>query len=582
MINALIAVVVVNMLCLCLFRIPSRLMRYSSLSDLLRITFAQTFVFVLLSVLNVFVSSVPSGVLSVMYVMSTVLLISLRILVKVGFEFRTMGRRDTMHVMIYAAESKGADMVRRLRGDNRIRYRIVGLITDNVKMSGRYLMAIPVYLNNEKLVNIFDERMIDAVVVDSIKMNLIKNSNLIDQLLQRGIKLITLSPAEEFDKEKEPDENALPRNILIEDLLSKEPLKENPDTLMSFFTGKRILITGAAGSIGCELVRQLSVFRPGMFILVDQAETPLHDLRLMLKDNYGDLQAFTIVADVTNSSRMKSIFDAFRPEYVFHFAAYKHIPMLETDVSEAIQVNVEGTCILADMSLKYAVDLFVLASTDKAVSPDTVMGASKQLAEKYILSLAGKQELKKVGSTKYIVTRFGNILDSSGSVLLRFKEQIARKENLIVTHPDVVRRFLTVREVAHLVLETCTLAGNQEIYTFDAGHPVKIYDLAKRMISLSGYTPGKEIKIEYSGLRAGEKLSETDLAVRNGIPTVHEKIFSVPVTACDYASTDLQLRVLFSESCKGDTGNLMSVIKKIIPEFKTYECNCDKFILNNN
>lgn len=580
--KGIIIVIPLNVFCLYLFKIPSRLLRYSTFFDFLRIAIAQTFAFVILSILNVFIQLIPAGVLPIIYVMSTVLLISLRIAVKVGFEFRSIGRRDTIRVMIYAAESKGADLVRRLRGDSTIRYRIIGFMSDNLKMSGRYLMAIPVYLNDDKILNIIEERMVDAIVVDSVKMNFIKNSDLIDELLDRGVKLITLSPAEELEKEKVNGKDFLPRNILIEDLLSKEPVKEDIENLAPLFKGKRILITGAAGSIGRELVKQLSVFHPGMFILVDQAETPLHDLRLMLKDDFGELLAYTIVADITNLSRMESLFAAYRPEYVFHFAAYKHIPMLEMDISEAIQVNVMGTCNLADLAARYDVKHFVMASTDNVISPDTVMGVSKRIAEKYILAFAGNQEIKGADTTRYIVTRFGNILDSNGSVLLRFKEQIARKENLIVTHPDVVRRFLTVREVARLVLEAFALADNKAIYTFDAGRPVKILDLAKRMISLSGYTPGKEIKIEYSGLRAGEKLSEIKFVSQNCVPTIHKKIFAVQEVNCEYAWIDSQVRILFKESYEGDTAKMMSVIKEIIPEFISNECICDKFTINNN
>ena len=582
-------VLTVNVFSLCLFKIPSRLLRYSSLFDLLRLAFAQTFSCFLLLLLSLFIDLftgiclIPQGVIPIVYVLSAVLLISLRIGVKAGFELRSIGQRDPMRVMVYAAESKGADMVRRLRSDNSIRYRIKGFISDNLKMTGRYLMAIPVYVNDDKLLGIIDSRIIDAIIVDSVKMNYIKNSELVDELLHRGIKLITLSPVEEFKKEGDDDSASFPRNILIEDLLSKEPPEMDMDKLLPYFQGKRIMVTGAAGSIGRELVRQLSKFEPALFILVDQAETPLHDLKLMLKDEYNQIEAHTIIADVTNESRLESIYNSYHPQLVFHFAAYKHIPMLEVDVSEAIQVNVMGTCLAAGLAIKYGVEKFILASTDKAILPDTIMGVSKRIAEKYILALSRFYKQQKSSDTKFLIMRFGNILDSNGSVLLRFKEQIAKKENLVVTHPDVIRRFLTVREVACLVLETCGMVESEVIYTFDAGRPVKILDLAKRMISLSGYIPGKEIKIEYSGLRAGEKLSESKQAILNYQPSGNAKIFIVPDAGSEYELIDVQVRKLVEESYeKGNISTMIRHIKEIVPEFIVNECNCEKFTINNN
>lgn len=584
----LFTVLGVNLVTFYLFKIPSRVLRYSSFPDFIRIFISQTSAFVLLLIIAVVPDTLTNtqwisvGLLPIIYVLGTLLLISLRIIVKVCFEFRYFNERDTIRVMIYAREDKGVDIVRRLRSDSKSRYRIRGFISDDPKMSGRYLMAIPIYINDDKLLGIIDEKGIDALVVDSQKMKMIKSADIIDQLLARRIKLITLSPVEELKKEKQQNKLSSTRDIMIEELIMREPIKIDLTDASCLLRGKRILITGAAGSIGRGMVRRISAFQPDMLILIDQAETPMHDVRLMMEDEFGEITAHTIVADITNKSRIENVFAKYRPQYVFHFAAYKHIPMLEVDISEAIQVNIMGTCNMVDLAVKYRADEFVMASTDKAVKPASVMGVSKRIAEIYIQSLAKALKSEQAYPTKLVIARFGNILDSSGSVLLHFKEQIARKKTLIVTHPDVVRHFMTTSEVVSLILEAGSLQRSEIVYTFDMGNPVRILDLAKRMINLSGYIPGKDIKIEFAGLRPGEKLSKEQVGKEEYLATKYENILIVPDCGdYDYEYIDSAVRKIIAASYQGDVLQIMNDIKNIVPEFVGNECNCDKFTINN-
>jgi FlaA1/EpsC-like NDP-sugar epimerase len=364
------------------------------------------------------------------------------------------------------------------------------------------------------------------------------------------------------------------RELEIEDLLPRDPIKINMDQIALQIEGKRILVTGAAGSIGSEIVRQVLRFNPSSLVLIDQAETPLHALGLELGASYPKVDLKFFVADVSNEPRIKKLFSEFRPQYVFHAAAYKHVPMMENNVSESIQTNVQGTKIVADLAVKYKVDKFVMISTDKAVNPSNVMGCSKRICEIYIQSLAKYMEKRGTATTQFITTRFGNVLGSNGSVIPLFKEQIRKGGPVTVTHPDICRYFMTIPEACQLVLEAGSMGKGGEIYVFDMGSPVKIVDLAEKMISLSGK---KDVKITFTGLRPGEKLYEELLSNEEHTkPTHHEKIMIADVREYEYEAVKKEIDELISISYEFDDRKTVKKMKEIVPEFcssnSPFEC----------
>ena len=380
-------------------------------------------------------------------------------------------------------------------------------------------------------------------------------------MLAHNIKWRSAPPISEWNGQLNPTQI---KEIQIEDLLQRDPIQIDIRKVASHLEGKRVMITGAAGSIGSEIMRQVASFNPYKLILVDQAETPLHDIRLGLQDRWRDIDAVTIIADISNPSRMESIFRQFQPQYIFHAAAYKHVPMMEDNVSESIQINVFGTRTLADLAVKYGAEKFVMISTDKAVNPTNVMGCSKRICEIYVQSLA-KKIMKEGGKTQFITTRFGNVLGSNGSVIPRFRDQIQRGGPVTVTHPEIIRYFMTIPEACRLVLEAGSMGNGGEIYIFDMGKPVKIVDLAKRMISLSGRT---DVKIEFTGLRHGEKLYEELLNVKELTkPTYHEKIMIATVREYDYDEIKERIQHLIDISYSYDQMQIVAAMKAIVPEF---------------
>ena len=385
----------------------------------------------------------------------------------------------------------------------RLTYIAVLIISDNPDVIGKVMMGVNVYANDGEIPERIQRDPVTALIVSPAKAKTLKNSDLADRMLREGVKIF-LAPEVSDDWDPTTQKQVV-KEVQIEDLLGRDPIKINMQEIAPHLEGKRVLITGAAGSIGSEIMRQVAMFNPYQLILIDSAETPLHDLRLEIKNRWSELEAKTLVANVTNKPRMESIFAEFRPEYVFHAAAYKHVPMMEDNVSEAIQNNVLGTRVLADLAVKYKVARFVMVSTDKAVNPSNVMGCSKRICEIYVQALARKIEKDGSAPTQFITTRFGNVLGSNGSVIPLFRKQIAAGGPVTVTHPEIIRYFMTIPEACQLVLEAGSMGKSGEIYIFDMGQPVKIADLAKRMIQLSGRT---DVKIEYTGLRHGEKLYE--------------------------------------------------------------------------
>ena len=562
--------VLVNLVFFRVFRTYSNVLRFSSFVDIMRIFVSLSVSYAVLMVASVVadnffgVETVPISVLFISYIISFSLMSCSRMVVKMFFEALNFDNTHKSNVCIYGAREAGVNIAKALRVNLRNHYRLRGFIADEPELIGKVMMGVRVYPNDENLLDVLDERGVRTVIISPAKMERLKKTDLVDRLLAHGVRLLTAPPLSEWDGQT-LNKTQL-KDMQIEDLLQRDPIQIDIRKVASHLEGKRVMITGAAGSIGSEIMRQVVSFNPYKLILVDQAETPLHDIRLELQDRWRDVDAETIVANIANASRMESIFQEFRPQYIFHAAAYKHVPMMEDNVSESIQTNVAGTCILADLAVKYGAEKFVMISTDKAVNPTNVMGCSKRICEIYVQSLAKK--LQKEGTrpvTQFITTRFGNVLGSNGSVIPRFRDQIQRGGPVTVTHPDIIRYFMTIPEACRLVLEAGSMGNGGEIFIFDMGKPVKIVDLAKRMISLSGRT---DVRIEFTGLRHGEKLYEELLNVKELTkPTYHDKIMIATVREYNYDEVKERIRQLIDISYTYDPMKIVAAMKDIVPEF---------------
>ena len=464
----------------------------------------------------------PVSVLFMSYIISFAMMACSRVIVKTFFEALNFDGTHSANVFIYGAKEAGVNIAKALRVNLRNHYRLRGFIADEPELINKVMMGVKVFPNDDTLIPLSEWN---------------------GQVLSR----------------------TQLKEIQIEDLLQRNPIEIDIHKVASHLEGKRVMITGAAGSIGSEIMRQVASFNPYKLILVDQAETPLHDIRLELQDRWRDIDAETIIADISNATRMEDIFREFKPQYIFHAAAYKHVPMMEDNVSESIQVNVFGTRTVADLAVKYGAEKFVMISTDKAVNPTNVMGCSKRICEIYVQSLAKKLQKEGGHATQFITTRFGNVLGSNGSVIPRFRDQIQRGGPVTVTHPEIIRYFMTIPEACRLVLEAGSMGNGGEIYIFDMGKPVKIVDLAKRMISLSGRT---DVKIEFTGLRHGEKLYEELLNVKELTkPTYHEKIMIATVREYDYDEVKERIQKLIDVSYTYDQMKIVAAMKDIVPEF---------------
>ena len=528
--------VIVNLVFFRVFRTYSNVLRFSSFVDIMRIFVSLTVSYGTLMVTSVLLDTyfnvkiAPVSVLFMAYVINFALMACSRIVVKMFFEIINFDRSQTVNVFIYGAKEVGVNIAKSLRVNLRNHYRLRGFIADEPELIDKIMMGVKVYPNDDTLIERLEDRDVNTIIISPAKMDQLKKTDIADRLLAHNIKLLTAPPLSEWGGQ--PLNRTQLKEIQIEDLLQREPIEVDIHKIASHLEGKRVMITGAAGSIGSEIMRQVASFNPYKLILVDQAETPLHDIRLELQDRWRDIDAETIVADISNPTRIEAIFREYKPQYIFHAAAYKHVPMMEDNVSESIQVNVAGTRILADFAVKYGAEKFVMISTDKAVNPTNVMGCSKRICEIYVQSLAKKLQEKGEGTVQFITTRFGNVLGSNGSVIPRFRDQIQRGGPVTVTHPEIIRYFMTIPEACRLVLEAGSMGNGGEIYIFDMGKPVKIVDLAKRMISLSGRT---DVKIEFTGLRHGEKLYEELLNVKELTkPTYHDKIMIATVREYDY------------------------------------------------
>ena len=520
----IVCTVAVNLIFFRAFRTYSNVLRFSSFVDIMRIFVALTVSYALLLIASIVVKSftninvAPITVLFMSYIISFAMMACSRIVVKIFFEALNFDGSRSANVFIYGAKEAGVNIAKALRVSLRNHYRLRGFIADEPELINKVMMGVKVFPNDDTLIENLDDRDVHTIIISPAKMEALKHSDMADRLLAHNIKLMTAPPLSEWNNQF-LDRTQL-KEIQIEDLLQRNPIEIDIHKVASHLEGKRVMITGAAGSIGSEIMRQVASFNPYKLILVDQAETPLHDIRLELQDRWRDIDAETIIADISNVTRMEEIFRRYKPQYIFHAAAYKHVPMMEDNVSESIQVNVYGTRTVADLAVKYGAEKFVMISTDKAVNPTNVMGCSKRICEIYVQSLAKKLLAEGGHVTQFITTRFGNVLGSNGSVIPRFRDQIQRGGPVTVTHPEIIRYFMTIPEACRLVLEAGSMGNGGEIYIFDMGKPVRIVDLAKRMISLSGRT---DVKIEFTGLRHGEKLYEELLNVKELTkPTYHE------------------------------------------------------------
>ena len=560
----------VNLIFFRLFRTYSNILRLSSFVDVMHVFVALTLAFfcnAVISLLWPVVFGTPFASFSVVfiaYLVSFAVLASSRMMIKMMYDYFKQNKQSMLNTYIYGTTT-GIDIAKSLRTEADNRFHIVGFVSDDPNVVGKVMMGVNVYPNDGELPEHFRHDRVAALIVSPAKAKTLKDSDLADRVLKEGVKIF-LAP--EVSDDWDPSQRKqVVKEVQIEDLLGRDPIKINMQEIAAHLEGKRVLITGAAGSIGSEIMRQVAKFNPYQLILIDCAETPLHDLRLELKNKWSEIEAPTIVANITNKARMESIFAEYKPDYVFHAAAYKHVPMMEDNVSEAIQNNVLGTRTVADLAVKYGVRRFVMVSTDKAVNPSNVMGCSKRICEIYVQALARKIQKDGSAPTQFITTRFGNVLGSNGSVIPLFRKQIAAGGPVTVTHPEIIRYFMTIPEACQLVLEAGSMGKSGEIYIFDMGQPVKIADLAKKMIQLSGRT---DVKIEYTGLRHGEKLYEELLATReNTKPTSHDKIMIAAVREYDFEDVSDDIENLINCSYQFDSMATVAKMKDLVPEFKS-------------
>ena len=564
-------VVVVNLIFFRLFRTYSNVLRLSSFVDVMHIFVALTLGFLVTGAASLTCTWIwdwtfsPLSVLMITYVVSFLLLATSRMAIKMLNDYFNQSVKTQLNTYIYGTQS-GMDIAKAVRTGVEHKFHIRGVITDEPDLAGKVMMGVNVYRNDERLIERIRQDRVDAVIVSPDKAELLKESDVADRLLQENVKIF-LAPEVSDDWTGDHREARVIKEVQIEDLLGRDPIKINMKEIASLLEGKRVLITGAAGSIGSVIMRQVARFNPYQMILIDNAETPLHDIRLELRKKWREIEAPTIIAKCANKARMEDIFRKYQPEYVFHAAAYKHVPMMEDNVSEAIQNNVLGTKIMADLAVKYGVSRFVMVSTDKAVNPSNVMGCSKRICEIYVQALARKLQKEGNNKTQFITTRFGNVLGSNGSVIPLFRRQIAAGGPVTVTHPEIIRYFMTIPEACQLVLEAGSMGKSGEIYIFDMGKPVKIVDLAKRMIRLSGRT---DVKIEFTGLRHGEKLYEELLATReNTKPTSHDKIMIATVREYEFEDIREEIDSLIDESYLFDSMRTVAKMKDLVPEFKS-------------
>ena len=556
-----------------IFHTYSGIIRYSSFVDLQRVGLAMLSSLIVAEAMHYVIYywdldfiRLQGRQIAAMYLVATIGMMLFRIVVKSLYDvlFNTGGG---MRTLIYGVKDGGIGLAKSIRSSKPNKFTLKGFIAHDSTFKGRILMGEKVYIVDDDLAEIIRELKIKAVLVSPLQNEHFRDDQkLQDVLLSQGVQIFMSEGEKEWSQDDDYS-NVQLKEISIEDLLPRDQIRVDMDSIGTLLRGKKIMITGSAGSIGSEMVRQIAIYNPAELILIDQAETPQHNIRLMMHFEWPNITAHTIVASIANADRMDKIFQTYKPDYVFHAAAYKHVPMMENNPSESIQNNVWGTKVIADLSVKYGVKKFVMISTDKAVNPTNVMGCSKRICEIYCQSLNKMINEQANGKpvTQFVTTRFGNVLGSNGSVIPLFEKQIKAGGPVTVTDPKIIRFFMLIPEAWKLVLEAGTHGSGGEIFVFDMGKPVKIADLAKRMIKLSG---AKNVEIKYTGLRAGEKLYEEVLSTtENTLPSFHEKIRIAKVREYDFKEVEAQINSLISLSHTYDDMAIVEKMKEIVPEY---------------
>lgn len=554
-----------------IFHTYDGILRYSSFIDLQRVFYAVTFGAVLSAITKDMLLSTHffPGV-EIEYrnivlgaLISTLVLWAIRVIAKTIFDV-SLSDYNIKHAFIYGVKEGGIGLAKQIKNSKPMKFKLMGFISDDAEIKHHHLMGTKVYAPDQNTIRKMRNNNISTLLISPGAINVFRaNKDFQDALLAEGIH-IYMPTTQEWNR----NEQQQLKEVSIEDLLPRDEISIDMESVGSMLHGKRILITGSAGSIGSEMVRQIAKYSPAELILIDSAETPQHDIRLMMAKQFPEIKAETIVTTICSKSRMEHIFKTYLPDYVFHAAAYKHVPMMENNPCESIQNNVYGTKILADLAVKYGVKKFVMISTDKAVNPTNVMGCSKRICEIYVQSLNKAIEEGIInGKTQFVTTRFGNVLGSNGSVIPLFKKQIKAGGPVTVTDPRIIRYFMLIPEACKLVLEAGTKGNGGEIFVFDMGKPVKIADMAQRMINLSG---AKNVEIKYTGLRAGEKLYEEVLNEKESTkPSFHDKIRIAEVREYDYTEVSKQIDDLIEKSKLYDEMLTVKIMKEIVPEYKS-------------
>jgi FlaA1/EpsC-like NDP-sugar epimerase len=559
----------INLIVFLLLRTFSGIVRYTGVQDVIRVSLASLAITSVLLLVNQATYSINGHVIQfkllgilIYGLLSFLSLVTYRVVVKYLFAYLRSAKMTPRYVIIYGAGEAGFATKRVLEHDPSSKVKVVAYIDDNPRKSEKIVDGVKIY-SYEDLELLFQIHDVDEIIISSFSIPASRRAQLVEICLEKNVTVLNVPPLDKWINGQFTKKQL--QSIKIEQLLERDPIQLNHQELDSQIAGRRVLVTGGAGSIGSEIVRQLIKYHPSTIVIVDQAETPLHDLELELTSTKNGAKLVFFLGDVRNENRMEEVFSTFHPQIVYHAAAYKHVPMMELSPSEAILTNVGGTKMIADLSLKHMVSRFVMVSTDKAVNPTNVMGASKRLAEMYVQQLASTAQHQ----TKFITTRFGNVLGSNGSVILRFKDQIAKGGPVTVTHPNIIRYFMTIPEATQLVLEAGSMGKGGEIFVFDMGKPVPIVDLARKMIRLSGLVPNVDIEIKYTGLRPGEKLYEELLSdAENTLPTHHEKILIAKVRNEGITDINKSFALLFQYATQpGSVMAMVTKMKDLVPEF---------------
>lgn len=594
--KSILLIVVVNTFVFFNIKTFSGIVRYTSAQDSFRILFA-----IILSSLAIFFSNaiiivlggerILSNVTIIIYsLFSFLFLITYRVIVKYFFMYIKNAKLDKIRIIIYGAGEAGVATKRTFDHDAKVNKTIIAYVDDDLRKVGKTIDGVKI-LDAASLETLIIKHEVDEIIFASYTIPTDRKEQIVDACLENDVKVLNIPPPDVWSRSDRS--TAQIQNLNIEDLLNRKPIHIDTEAIQSQLKGKRVLITGAAGSIGSEIVRQVLKFESGLIILCDQSETALHHLYLELEETHKEINFHAFIGDVKDERRMNFLFETFKPHYVYHAAAYKHVPMMEDNPAEAIKTNVLGTKTIADLSVKHGVQKFVMISTDKAVNPTNIMGASKRIAEIYVQSLNNSlntkdfifsnglgyiNELNVKPITRFITTRFGNVLGSNGSVIPRFKQQIEKGGPVTVTHPEITRYFMTIPEACRLVLEAGCMGTGGEIYVFDMGKSVKIVELAKKMIRLAGLVPNEDIKITYSGLRPGEKLFEELLNDNeNTMPTHHEKIMIGKVREYIFNEIESQIYKLVEHAVINDNRKVVIQMKTIVPEFKSKNSKFEEF-----